>query len=32
MPFWPSLFWIAVGKGARYLLVVLGMLGVLKFA
>lgn len=32
MPFWPSLFWIAIGKGTRYLLVVLGMLGVLKFA
>jgi membrane protein YqaA with SNARE-associated domain len=32
MPLAQSLFWIAVGKGARYLLVVLGMLGVLKFA
>ncbi len=32
MPPWQSLFWIAVGKGARYLLVVLGMLGLLKFA
>ena len=26
-----SLFWIALGKGARYLLVVLGMLGLLSF-
>lgn len=32
MPFAASMFWIAVGKGARYLLVVLGMLGVLQFA
>lgn len=32
MPFAASMFWIAVGKGARYLIVVLGMLGVLKFA
>lgn len=32
LPFWPSLFWIAVGKGARYLLIVLGMLGLLKLA
>ena len=32
MPLWQSLFWIAVGKGLRYLLVVLGMLGVLSFA
>jgi hypothetical protein len=24
--------WIAVGKGLRYLIVVLGMLGVLSFA
>lgn len=32
LPFWPSLFWIAVGKGARYLLVVLGMLGLLRLA
>ncbi len=32
MPFWQSLFWIAVGKGARYLLLVLGLLGVLKLA
>jgi membrane protein YqaA with SNARE-associated domain len=30
MPFWQSLFWIAVGKGARYLLLVLGLLGVLS--
>jgi membrane protein YqaA with SNARE-associated domain len=32
MPFWASLFWIAVGKGTRYLLLVLGLLGVLSFA
>jgi len=32
MPFWASLFWIAVGKGARYLLLVLGLLGVMSFA
>lgn len=32
MPLAQSMFWIAVGKGARYLLVVLGMLGVLKLA
>jgi membrane protein YqaA with SNARE-associated domain len=32
MPLAQSLFWIALGKGARYLLVVLAMLGVLKFA
>ncbi|MDO9094952.1 MAG: YqaA family protein [Rubrivivax sp.] len=31
MPFWPSVFWIAVGKGLRYLLLVLGLLGVLSF-
>lgn len=31
MPLWQSLFWIAVGKGLRYLVVVLGMLGVLSF-
>lgn len=32
LPLWQSLAWIAVGKGLRYLLVVLGMLGVLSFA
>jgi membrane protein YqaA with SNARE-associated domain len=32
MPLAASLFWIAIGKGLRYLLVVLGMLGVLSFA
>ena len=32
MPFWASLFWIAVGKGTRYLLLVLGLLGVMSFA
>jgi membrane protein YqaA with SNARE-associated domain len=31
MPFWQSMFWIAVGKGARYLLLVLGLIGVLSF-
>ena len=31
MPFWQSLFWIAVGKGGRYLLLVLGLKGVLSF-
>jgi membrane protein YqaA with SNARE-associated domain len=30
MPFWQSMAWIAAGKGARYLLLVLGLLGVLK--
>lgn len=32
MPFWQSMFWIAVGKGTRYLLLVLGLIGVLKWA
>ena len=32
MPFWASVFWIAVGKGLRYLLLVLGLIGVLRFA
>ncbi len=32
MPFWASLFWIAVGKGARYLLLVLGVQGVFSLA
>ena len=32
MPLAASMFWIAIGKGLRYLLVVLGMLGVLSFA
>jgi membrane protein YqaA with SNARE-associated domain len=32
MPLWQSMAWIAVGKGLRYLIVVLGMLGVLSFA
>jgi membrane protein YqaA with SNARE-associated domain len=32
MPFWASLFWIAVGKGTRYLVLVLGLLGVMSFA
>jgi membrane protein YqaA with SNARE-associated domain len=29
MPFWQSMLWCAVGKGMRYLLVILGMKGVL---
>jgi membrane protein YqaA with SNARE-associated domain len=29
-PFWQSMMWIAVGKGARYLLLLLGLLGVLS--
>jgi len=32
LPLWQSMAWIAVGKGARYLLVVLGMLGLLQLA
>lgn len=32
MPWWQSLFWIALGKGARYALLLLGLLGVLKLA
>ena len=32
LPLWQSMAWIAVGKGLRYLLVVLGMLGVLQLA
>lgn len=32
MPLAQSMFWIAIGKGARYLIVVLGMIGVMKFA
>ncbi len=32
LPFWQSMFWIALGKGARYLLLVLGLLGVLSLA
>lgn len=29
MPFWQSMLWIAAGKAARYLVLVLGLLGVL---
>jgi membrane protein YqaA with SNARE-associated domain len=29
MPFWPSLLWIVAGKAARYLVLVLGLLGLL---
>lgn len=32
MPLLASMFWIAVGKGIRYLLVVLGVLGLLQLA
>jgi membrane protein YqaA with SNARE-associated domain len=32
MPLVQSMFWIAIGKGTRYLIVVLGMLGLLHFA
>ena len=32
MPLAQSMFWIAIGKGMRYLIVVLGMIGVMKFA
>jgi membrane protein YqaA with SNARE-associated domain len=32
LPFWQSLAWIAAGKAARYLVVVLGMLGLLRLA
>lgn len=32
MPFWQSLVWIAAGKGARYLLLLLTLLGVLRLA
>jgi membrane protein YqaA with SNARE-associated domain len=31
MPFWQSIFWIALGKGARYLVLLLGLKGVLAF-
>ena len=31
MPFWPSLMWIAVGKGLRYGLLLAGLLGLLSF-
>jgi membrane protein YqaA with SNARE-associated domain len=30
MPFWQSMLWIAAGKAARYLALVLGLLGVLS--
>ncbi len=32
MPFWQSIFWIALGKGTRYLVLLLGLKGVLSFA
>lgn len=31
LPFWQSMLWIAAGKGARYLLLLLGLKGVLSF-
>ena len=31
MPFWQCMLWIAVGKGCRYLLLVLGLKGLLSF-
>jgi membrane protein YqaA with SNARE-associated domain len=31
MPFWACVFWIFIGKGGRYLLLVLGLKGVLSF-
>jgi membrane protein YqaA with SNARE-associated domain len=31
MPFWQSLFWISLGKGTRYLLLVLGIKGLHSF-
>jgi membrane protein YqaA with SNARE-associated domain len=31
MPFWISMLWIAAGKAARYLLLALGLLGLLRF-
>lgn len=32
MPFWQSLFWISLGKGTRYLILVLGIKGLHSFA
>ena len=32
MPFWQSMLWIAAGKATRYLLLLLGLLGLLKLA
>jgi membrane protein YqaA with SNARE-associated domain len=32
MPFWASLFWIAVGKGLRYLLLILALKGLISLA
>lgn len=31
MPFWQSMLWIALGKGARYAMLLLGLKGVLAF-
>lgn len=31
LPFWSCMFWIALGKGTRYLLLVLGLKGLLSF-
>ncbi len=32
LPFWPCLAWIVAGKAARYLVLVLGLLGLLSLA
>lgn len=32
LPWWQSILWIALGKGARYALLLLGLFGVLKLA
>ena len=32
MPFWVSLFWIALGKGARYVLLILALQGLISLA
>ncbi len=31
LPFWPCMAWVAIGKGTRYLLLLLGMWGLLSF-
>jgi len=31
MPFWQSMMWIALGKGTRYLVLLLGLKGILSF-
>jgi membrane protein YqaA with SNARE-associated domain len=32
LPFWQSMAWVAAGKAARYLLLLVGLLGILSFA